>query len=97
MATVEFTQQGLANVGRPGEQGALVRYDVNLDREGETLTTFVGVLHSLDGTDLARFYGGNAVLTLMDGPAVEITVIHIDDDDAIFQLTPPFAWPGAEP
>jgi hypothetical protein len=85
----EVRKSGLASVGRPSEAGTLVRYDASLDHDGDVIITFVGVLHSLDGTDLARFYGSETLLTFADGPTVEIVIVNIDDDEAIFQLAAP--------
>ena len=92
----DVNQSGLARIGRRGEAGALVSFDVSLDVEGEALTAFVGVLRPLEGGGLSRFYGGPAFLTLLDGPTIEIVIVSIDDD-AVFQLAPPFHWPRIDP
>ncbi len=78
-----------ACLGAPGELGELVICDTTVETDGHSLISFVGRVISSRGKSLAHLCGRDLVLDIDGGPALLVTIVGFDGNDAILHLTSP--------
>jgi hypothetical protein len=83
---VQSRRTGSAILGVLDEAGELVSFDITAEFKGQSLVSFVGVVTSLACKSLAHLYGRDLILDINGGPAIGVTIVQIDEHEAIIQL-----------
>ena len=87
--SIESRRIGSALLGLSGEPGLPVWYDITLEHDGSTVLAFTGAVQPASGGSLCFYQGQDLVLSIEDGPAVEVIISQVQGDAARLSLAPP--------
>ena len=66
--------------------GEFVSCDTTVEHDGHLLISFVGRVISSRGKSLAHLCGRDLVLDIDGGPELRVTIVQLEDTNAIIQL-----------
>ncbi len=86
---MRLRRSGSAFLDAPGGTGEFVSCDTTVEHDGQLLISFVGRVISSRGKSLAHLCGRDLVLDIDGGPELRVTIVRLEDTNAIIELASP--------